>query len=161
MKRISSFLILVIFMSCFLFQPITANAANISDTDSFTKVFFYSSGGFCSITVDVTYAENYTSNGTYNTYNERSKSMLVSKTYSGSEPRAILGNVGHSNGTIFQTWQQREIMYPINWQSGCLYVNNQSVTYSMTTNVTGTLAYMLTCDDAIVPTVPYSITLQL
>ena len=161
MKRVYAFITGLILLCYFCAHPLVAKAGYLSDTDSFTKLFFYSSGGCCPITVEVSYAEKYTSNGTYNTYNERTKCILISKIYSGSEPQAVLGNVIHSNNTVFQNWQSQAMIYPATWQTGSCYVNYQSATYSMTTNVTGTLSYVLMCDDAIVPVVSYSITLQL
>lgn len=161
MKKIyTSIITIMAFFFCVLFNPLTVKAGVVTDSDSFSHYFFYSDGGMCLITVDVQYSEYYTSNGTYKTYNERHKSVMVKRTYSKDEPYVVLGNVQHSNNTYFQTWKQLTLMYSTEWDYAHGYANYEKATYSMTTNATGTLYYSLQCDSAIMPVAPYSIVLQ-
>lgn len=160
-KRFIGVLTVIFLLGTMVLSPLTVKAAAVSGTNNQNYLFFYSGGGSCTITVEASYSEIYTTNGTYNYYNERRKGILIQRTYSGDMPYVYSGNVKHSNNTWFQSWTMLSIMYPAEWDTGSAYANYQSATYSMTSNITGTFYYTVNCDSAFNPSVAESITIQL
>lgn len=168
MKKRICILFSFLTLTYFLFSPINVKAsivksASCSDRMEKSHTFMVAGGGFSYIGVEVYYLESCSSNGTYNTYYERRRDMMVKTIYVLDAPYAELGNVMHSNNKIFTTWTQNPIIYsPNDWDFGYSYINSESVTYSLTTNVVGTLPFNLRCDGAMgLPILSYSIKLQL
>ena len=76
-------------------------------------------------------------------------------------PQVTLGNVKHSNGKSFSSWNTISIMYGGEWNGGFGRENTESVEYSAETGTTGDLLFFLSCQGAIPGIVPGSVSLAL
>jgi hypothetical protein len=126
------------------------------------QIFAVPEGGWSTITAKVDYFEYYNPSGSNNNFTSRSKMAVYVSSGATSTPYITLGNVIHSNNKSFTSWSPISIIYDgSKWDDGFGEENTDSVTYSATTSVTGTLAFLLICDDAVIPIVSGSVTLAL
>lgn len=87
-------------------------ATFLSNSTEQTETFPVPEGGWSSMTVNVTYREYYSSNSSItNKFNERQKTVVYHRTYATSRPACQLGNVIHSNDSVFSSWSTLSIMY--------------------------------------------------
>ena len=115
-----------------------------------------------SINAKVDYYEYYVKSGSNNKFTSRSVMAVYATAAATSTPYLTLGNVKHSNDKIFNKWSTISIIYDGDkWDNGFGKENTEAVTYAATTNITGKLAFLLSCDGAIPPTVAGSVDLSL
>ncbi len=134
----------------------------ISNSTTKKQLFAVPEGGWSTITAKVDYIEYYVPSGSNNKFTSR-VSMAVYKTAAAtSTPYVTVGNVKHSNDKAFKKWSDISIIFDSSkWDSGFGKENTDSVTYSATTNVTGKLAFLVSCDGAIPATSAGSVDLNL
>lgn len=161
--RRAGFLIISMLMCFYLFgSAISVKAASsFSNSTTAKQLFAVPGGGWSSINVKVIYRENYIFNGSKNILNNREKTVFFKRAYATSCPTVTLGNVSHSNGTVFSSWCRSELWIDSSkWDSGSCYVNTQSVSYSTNTSITGTLPFLLACGGGVPAQVPRSLDLS-
>lgn len=107
---------------------------------------------------EVTYSEKYTTNGSFNTLNERTKMVVYRRGYAFECPYIVLYDVRHSNNNLFNTWTNTGIIYsPTTWDGGSAWTNYDSVVYGCNCGVIGTLQYQICCNGANIPVYSYRI----
>lgn len=105
--------------------------------------------------------EYYKPRGWNNLFTSRAKIALYSASGATAVPQVTLGNVKHSNGKSFSSWNTISIMYGGEWNGGFGRENTESVEYSAETGTTGDLSFFLSCQGAIPGIVPGSVSLAL
>ena len=162
-KRTVCCMTVAVIFSVLLGRTLSVNAGNFfRDSTTKKQLFAVPEGGWSSINVEVQYVEKYSTSGNNNTFNERQKWVSYLRTYATSCPVVSLGNVKHSNDTYFTSWIQDTVIFdPNKWEGCACWSNYDSVTYSNTATITGTLPYILSCDGAIPALVPCSLELSL
>lgn len=135
---------------------------NVHNSTTKKQLFAVPEGGWSSINVKVDYYEYYVPSGTNNKFTSRSKVIVYAAAAATSTPYVTLGNVKHSNDKTFSSWNTISIIYDGDkWDGGFGKENTKAVTYAATTSVTGKLAFLLSCDEAIPATVAGSVDLAL
>lgn len=162
-KRLLFCMSITVLASLFWGRTLTVDAADFfSETTTKKQLFAVPEGGWSSINVEVQYVEKYSTSGSNHTFYERQKWVSYLRTYATSCPAVSLGNVKHSNDTYFTSWIQDTVIFdPNKWEGCACWSNYDSVTYSKTTSITGTLPFVLSCDGAIPALVPCSVELSL
>lgn len=129
-----------------------------SNTETKSVLFSVPDGGWSSMTAEVTYSEKYTTNGSFNTLNERTKMVVYRRGYAFECPYIVLYDVRHSNNNLFNTWTNTGIIYsPTTWDGGSAWTNYDSVVYGCNCGVIGTLQYQICCNGANIPVYSYRI----
>lgn len=161
MKKIIA-IALTIMLGCSMFAP-TANAKEfLKCEDTVSKMFAIPEGGWSSINVNVSYYEYYTVNGNNAVFSERCQFYLENSAGATEPPYVRPGNVVHSNDKVFKNWSRQSIIYDANkWNSGNGWKNAETVTYNSQTSITGTLAFTLVCDGAVIPISAHTINMSL
>ena len=140
----------------------TFAASSISNSKTDSALFAVPEGGWASINIEVIYREGYTSSGSTNTFNSRTRTITYSSIGATTLPYASTGYVSHSNGTSFTSWTRETFMYDgSKWNGGNSYKNTTSVSYSKSTSTTGSLGYTMNCTGSIIPTVSGTVSLSL
>lgn len=134
---------------------------SISNSTKATKLFAVPEGGWSSITAKVDYYEYYSPNGSNNNFKKRDATVVYSTAAATSTPYVTLGNVKHSNGKYYRSWNSISIMYGSDWSGGFGKENTDSVTYTATTSVTGKLAFLLSCNGGVPASYANSVDLDL
>ena len=147
-----SVIIMIISIIVSFVPVLNAEAGLVQDTTSKTQLFAVPEGGWSTITVEVTYAEEYTTDAYYNNFNKRERSVLFKRAYVTSCPIVRFLNIVHTANTYskaFSSFEAQAVMYDSTKWDGCaLESNTELASYSRTLDVTGKLPFTLECSGA-------------
>lgn len=155
---------IIVTLSFLTVHSFTVNARSdfFSNSTTNRRLFAVPEGGYSSIYVEVKYMEKYTTSGNLHTFAERSKIVSYLRGFATSCPNVFLDNVSHSNGKLFKSWTQNQVIFdPTKWDGCEWYTNYDSTSYSIITDITGKLPFRLECDGGIPSSVAHSVTLSL
>lgn len=137
-------------------------AASFSNSVEKKQVFGVPNGGWSTITVKVTYSEEYSpvGNGASISLNKRQKIVMWQRAYATSCPTVQLLNIKHSNGTTFSSFSTISIMYGAPWQGANGGQNTQAVTVRRSDGITGNLPFILACSGGVPASATGSVSLS-
>lgn len=129
------------------FIPTHAEAAMLRNSVRDTYIFGVPEGGWSSMALSVVYLEDYTPNGGSNNFDFRQRTYYRKTTFATTKPTVHMLSITHSSGRSFTSYTTGDVMYDPNaWEYGSAGYNRDSVTYPTTTNVTGSLPFVVICD---------------
>lgn len=146
MKKKCFIFILIIFLSIFAsIQNISAENAKVVE-DIQTYLFAVPEGGWSSAKLHIRYYEYCSNANGYMIMNRRRKWISAKLLYATERPKVTFGNVEHSNGKVFSSWDCLSVMYdPTQWDYSELYENTEKVSYKRPGNFEGKFYYTISC----------------